>query len=189
MSRDPQRLGDFPGGQIAQADVANLAGAHAVIESVEGFFERRERVAAVNLVQVDVILLQPFQAGIHAFHDVRAREADLVVARTHAEQHLGGEHIGVAWQCEHAQCIAGDDLGASVGVEVRGVDEVDAAVERGLDEIGDVVLRNAGDRGPHAFAAAEGHGAEAHFRNDEARFAELAITHLHTPCEGARSMR
>ena len=29
-------------------------------------------------------------------------------------------------------------------------------------------LRNAGHRGPHPFAAAEGHGTEAHFRDDEA---------------------
>ena len=103
------------------------------------------------------------------------------MARTHAQQHLGGQHVGITRQAEHAQCIAGDDLRAAVGVEIRGVDEIDAAVERGLDEIGDVFLRNAGDRGPHAFATAEGHGAEAHFRNDEARVAELAITHLHTP--------
>ena len=62
LVRDPQRLHDFPRRQIAQPEVAHLAGAHAVVERIERFFERRERIAAVDLVEIDVIELQAFQA-------------------------------------------------------------------------------------------------------------------------------
>src|SRR5688572_28028030 len=74
-------------------------------------------------------------------------------------------------------------------MEIRGIDEVDAAIESGLDQVGDIVVGNAGDGRPHALAMAEGHGPQAHFRNNESRVAELAVTHSHTPSVDGGSMR
>jgi hypothetical protein len=70
LVRDPQRLGDLPGRQIAQPEVAHFSRTHAVVQCIEGFLERREWIAAMNLVKVDVIDLQALEARIHALHDV-----------------------------------------------------------------------------------------------------------------------
>jgi hypothetical protein len=76
------------------------------------------------------------------------------------------------------QCVARNDFRAAIRIEIRRVDEVDAAVERRLDEVGDVFLAHAGHRRPHAFAAAEGHGAKTHFRDDQSGVAELSESHV-----------
>ena len=55
---DPEGLHDLPGGKIRAADVADFALTHEVGQRAERFFERRQRIEAVNLVEVDVVGVQ-----------------------------------------------------------------------------------------------------------------------------------
>lgn len=71
--RDRQAFHDLPGRHVAQADVAHLARAHHVIQRGKHFLQRREGIEAVQLVQVDVVKLQPFQACVHFVHQVLPR--------------------------------------------------------------------------------------------------------------------
>src|SRR6185437_14713792 len=119
---DPERLGDLPGGQVAQADVAYLARAHAIVERAEGLLERRQRVESVDLVQVDVFELQTSQALVDAVQDVAAREARLVGARSHATVHFGCQHELITPQAEILQGLARHDLRAARVVDVRGIE-------------------------------------------------------------------
>ena len=78
---------------------------------------------------------EPLQAACDLVHDVAAREADLVGARADAAAHLGGDDDVLALDAEIAQRLADQTFGLAFGVDVGGVDEVDAGVERALDEL------------------------------------------------------
>ena len=57
-----QRLHEVPAGEVRRADVANLAGAHEVIERAEHFLDRGQGVEPVQLEEIDVIGAEPPQA-------------------------------------------------------------------------------------------------------------------------------
>ena len=82
---------------VGQADVADLAGLHLLIQRFEGFFQRGEVVFVlvlvaqlaeevgtafrpVQLVEVDPVGLQALEAGVQGFDDVLAVVAQVTVA-------------------------------------------------------------------------------------------------------------
>ena len=70
--RDPQRLGDLPGGMVGQADVADLALPDEIVVRRQGLLQRRVRVGIVGVVEVDVVGLQAAQARLDLADDVAA---------------------------------------------------------------------------------------------------------------------
>ena len=56
------RLGELPGPHRRRPDVARLAGLDDVVQRLHGLLDRDVRVAAVDLVQVDVVHAEPAQA-------------------------------------------------------------------------------------------------------------------------------
>jgi hypothetical protein len=109
----PQALGEFqkahhaPGRFIGQADVADLARLNEIIQGGEGFQQRRRlralgmRVAQpaeeigvpvgpMQLVEVDVIGLQTFEAGVQGGRDLRPGETGSAV--TNPGQPIGPSH-------------------------------------------------------------------------------------------------
>jgi hypothetical protein len=131
----------------------------------------------VDLVQVDVLELQALQAGLHAVHDVAARIAPRVGPRPHVARDLGGHDDAVARHLQVLQCLSGDLLGYTGRVDVGGVDEVDAGVQRLADQPLGVSLLQLADLGPQAGAAAEGHGAQAELRHEQAGAAQGFVAH------------
>ena len=77
---DPERFGQQPGGIVGAADVAHHAGAHQIVERGQRFIQRRFLVRPMDLVQVDVISLQPIQTGFHGIQNVLARKTLIVGA-------------------------------------------------------------------------------------------------------------
>ena len=131
---DAQRLDDLPGRPVGDADVAHVALAHQLVERAHGLLDRRGRVEAVDLVQVDVLELQPLQAGLDAVEDVAARRAARVRPRAGVAEDLGGDDHAVARHLQVLQRLAGDLLRHAARVHVGGVDEVDAGVDRLADQ-------------------------------------------------------
>ena len=79
----------------------------------------------------------------------------------------------MAGDAEVFEGLAEDDFGLAVGVDVGGVDEVDAGVDGGFEELIGAGLVDAIDGFPDAFVGGrEGHGAEADFGDEEAGVAE-----------------
>ncbi|MDT4867197.1 hypothetical protein FQZ97_1020930 [compost metagenome] len=151
---------------------------HQVVQRAHGFLDGRDRVEAVDLVEVDVVQLQAPEARLHAVHDVVARGAGRVHALAAGfAQHLGRDHHAVARHLQVLQRLTGDGFGEAVGVHVGGVDEVDAGIERAADEAFGLALLQLADMVPDAGRAAEGHRAEAEFGNQEAGAAEFAVLH------------
>ena len=78
LLRDGQRLHQVPAGEVRAADVADLAGAHQVVERAQHLLDRRQGVEAVQLIEVDVVGAQPPQARLDRPDQVIARRADVV---------------------------------------------------------------------------------------------------------------
>ena len=95
------------------------------------------RVGPVGLVEVDVVGVEPAQAVLDLPHDPAAGRPAVVRVLAHRRHELGGQHDLVAPALER---LADDLLRLAAGVHVGGVDEVDAAVERGVDDLDAVVV-------------------------------------------------
>jgi hypothetical protein len=73
---DLQVLGQLVGGPdlfgcpFGYADVMGLAGVHDIGQRLHRLLQRRRHVVAVQLVEVDVIDLQPAQRTVDRLHDV-----------------------------------------------------------------------------------------------------------------------
>src|ERR1700690_3767316 len=103
-----------------------------------------------------------------------ARRADIVGAVAHGESGFGGDEKAVAFT---GDSFAEDFFGEAAGVDVCGVEEVDAGFEADVNEargFGDVT----GAPGFEKFvAAAERAGAETENGNLQAGMAELSEFH------------
>ena len=128
---------------------------------------------------------EPLQAAGDLVHDVAARQADGIRPLPGAAAHLGGDDHVFARDLQIAQRLAEHDLGLAFRIDVGGVDEVDAGVERALDQRRRAFLLDRADGAPDAGAAAEGHRAEADFRDELAGAAQRTITH----CAGLLARR
>jgi hypothetical protein len=138
------------------------------VERAHRFFDRRGRIEAVNLVQVDVIELQALEARLDAVHDVVARGTARVGGFRRRAEHLGGNHHLVTRHLQVFKREAGDLLGQALRVDIGGVDEIDARIDRAANETLGIGLLQIADLPPDAFAAAKRHGAETEFRNKQA---------------------
>jgi hypothetical protein len=81
--------GELPGVHRRCADVERLAGLDDVAERLQRLLDRRRRVEAVDLVEVDVVGAQSAQAVVDGMQDVLARQAALVGVVAHRVEDLG----------------------------------------------------------------------------------------------------
>ena len=129
------------------------------------FLDRRQRVEAVQLEEIDVVGAEPPQAVVDGAHEMEPRRADVVRPGAMAEGGLGRD--------EHPAAAAGDRLAENllrlaVRVHVRAIEHGQPGVEADVDEPRG--LRGAG-RAPvleELVAAAEGAGTERQSGHEEA---------------------
>src|SRR5262249_18476497 len=120
------------------------------------------------------------QARVDLVHDRPARQARAVGTRAHPPVHLGRDHDVLATR-EVLDRPAEKLLARAVGIDVGGIEEIDAAFERALDEGATLLLIE----GPGMIAAIShtvAHAAEADARHLEARAAEFHIVHRVPSC-------
>ncbi len=128
------RLLDLPAGEVGQANVVDLAGAHGGIEERQGLFDRGVRVPGVHLVQIDRVDPQAAQAGVEGPGEVTSGQPDLIGTRTGREASLRRQHDVIAnlWQ-PFGQPTTDDLLRAAVAVHVRSVDQVAADLDEPVE--------------------------------------------------------
>jgi hypothetical protein len=129
---DPLGLDDLARRERGGAHVADLPLMHEVGERAQRFFDVGVRVGAMDLVEVDPVGVQPPQRILDGAHDPTPRVAPLVRVVTHRVVELGGEDDVLA--AAGGERFADDLLGLALPVDVGGVDEVDAGVERRVDD-------------------------------------------------------
>jgi hypothetical protein len=171
----PVGVGDLPTGEVGVAQVAHLARADQVVEGGQRLLDRGGRVGLVQLVEVEVVGLEPAQRGLDRAHDVPpgAAGAEVVaVDPLHVHAELGGQHDVVAPALEGGaeQLLRGAVRGA---VDVRGVEQRYPGVERRIDDLAGAV---------RVELAAEVVAADADNGHDQARRTQSAVAHLcHRP--------
>ena len=87
-----QGLGKLPGGHAAGPQVTHLAALNQRIKRLQGFLNRRVKVPAVDLVQVDVVHVEPSQGILARLDNVSAAQATAVFSGPHLAPHLGRHH-------------------------------------------------------------------------------------------------
>ena len=150
LLRDPLRLDDLRGQERRRAEVADLALADEVGQRAERLVDVDLRPRAVHLVEVDVVDLQAAQRVLDLADDPAARAARLVgVLVVHVAVELGGQEDVVAAALAGLQRLADDLLGLAAGVDVGGVDDVDAGVEGAVDDRDRLVVVGVAPRAEH----------------------------------------
>jgi len=125
----------------------------------------------VDLVEVDVVDAEPVEARVRLVDDVLPREPAPVGSIAHLAVDLRRDDELVA--VVGGDRLADDLLGFAAGVDVGGVEEVDARVQRLADEV-DALLAVADHP---VLAAAEVHAAETEPGHFEAGGAEGRVLH------------
>lgn len=124
------RFGGKPVRSVAIADIANLALAYDMVERVQRLFKRRERVGAVDEVEVDPIGCEPRQAFIDTEEDVTARQADAAYFWCCPQPDLAGDDDPIAAASEQSPQ---DPLAGAIAIIVGGIDDVDTLVDRAVE--------------------------------------------------------
>ena len=167
---------DLPGREVRKADVANFALPHAVVQCAQGLIDGRGGIPAVDLVQVDSVCAQPFEAALHLAHDGEAAGACAVDVATLREIHLGGDDDVIAISGER---LAQHSLRGAARVGVRCVEEVHPGVEGSAHHAVCGVLALVAE--PSLVLLlwfCERHGAEAETGHIEPGAAERDVFHL-----------
>jgi len=163
------------GAKIARAHVAHLALAHQVVERAQGFRQRHERVAVVQLQQVDVVATDALRLVSTARRMCERPRPTSVGAGAGAQAHLGGHQHARLVQAQRRQRLAHALLGLALRVGIGRVDEVHASLHGQRHEPGRLLTIQPGDGLPDSGAGAEGHGAEVQARDAQAGAAERAV--------------
>jgi hypothetical protein len=137
--------------------------------------DRRIRIVAVRLVEVDIVGAEPAQRLVGCAQDVGF--AETLLARRHLRADLGGnDHVGSL--AAPLQPVADDGLRFPAmmarrpfGIDVGGVDEIEARVDEAVEQPEAHLLV----RRP-----AEHVAAEAERRDEQFRFSESALLHSRT---------
>src|SRR5271156_6184894 len=124
-----------------------------------------------------MISLQAAQTSLNAVHDVAARGPDVIAPRADAAVDLGRNHDMLPRDLEVLQRLSEDLFALALRIDIRGIEEVDPALNRCLDQLIGSRLTNGSDGFEHSSAVPEGHGSEAQFRDQETRIAEGCIFH------------
>ena len=86
------RLGELPREHAAGPYVTRLARPDHVVQGAHGLLNRGPGVPTMDLVQVDVVHVQPTQRRVDTREDVLAAQPTAVLAGRHRHEHLGGDH-------------------------------------------------------------------------------------------------
>jgi hypothetical protein len=121
----------------------------------------------MRLVEVDVVRPEASERGVDLLADLGRRQAAVGWVVRHLAPHLGRQHIGAPRAT--SEDLPPGRLGCAAAIDVGGVEEVDAGLERGVGA-------RAGLLEPHA--AREGQPrAKGDLRDLQVRGAKPAVSH------------
>ena len=89
-------LGKLLSRHATGAPKAHLAATHEGIQRFKGFFKRSSKIPTVNLVQVDVVHLEPAQRILARLNNLLTTQPATVMARPHLAPGFGGHNDVIA---------------------------------------------------------------------------------------------
>ena len=147
---------------------------HQIIQRAQNFFDRRQRVESVQVINVDVIGAEPPQAGFASLNQMVARRSHIVRPLAHAEGRLGGDQDLVATSVDG---LAEDRFRQAVRIDIGGIEQIDARVEADIDEPRRLRDVAGAPRLEKLGSAAKRSRAETQHRNFQSRLAKLSKFH------------
>jgi len=165
--------GELPRPHRRGPEIADLAGLDDVVQRLHRLLDRRVRIEAVDLVEIDVVGTEPGQRCVDLLHHGSPGEPSTAGSVAHRLEELRREHdvITTGVRLEGA---AHDLLGAAVPVDVGGVPEGDAELDR-LSEDRLPCLVAQGPR--HPGTVAEAHAPQSDPADLQPRRPELYLLH------------
>ena len=103
----------LPGGPVGEAQIVHGAFPDERVQRFEGFFHWHYGIKPVDLVEVDMIEAQAFEACFCLVKDMPARGAAVVRAFRHRAKDFRGDHDLVPGHTQFAQRLAKDLLAAA----------------------------------------------------------------------------
>jgi hypothetical protein len=158
-------LGDAPGRPVRNTCMAHKCARREVVKRAQRFFQGRHPIVGMYLVEVDVIRLQALQAGPDRIHDVPTRCAAIVWSGARRIEHFGRDDDVLARHAEVLQSLAQHAFCVAMGIDVGGVEDIDAGVQAAPHDVVGRRLVHPGDIAIQASLCwrTECHRAEAQF--------------------------
>jgi hypothetical protein len=165
-TRDALRRDHLFRGEIRGPDVPDLPLADEIVERAQRFLDWRFRVGPMQLIEVDPIRLEPFEARLDSRHHIASRRSLEQPGVVHGPAELGRDHHARASRSENpAEKLL---RSAAIAVVVGGIEQRDAGSD-GLIDDGAALLVVATKRKIVA--------AEADCGHHEIRVADFALFH------------
>ena len=157
-----------PSRAISQASATSASAAlwAEAIQGFERFFQRRQPVPFVHLVEVDVIGAQPAQARLALLDQMMPGQAPVIGSGADRHPDLGGDQGALA--APALEDFAKHFLRRPIGIHIRRVEQVHAMIERDIHLAGRCLNAGRSGSGEEALAA-EGHRAKSERRDEQAR--------------------
>ena len=121
----------------------------------------------MDLVEIDVVCLEAAKAGFHRIHNVSTRGTNVIAARADTRVNLRRQHDVLAGDVEILEGLPKSRLTFTLRVYVCCIEEINAAVDRRLDQFVGSLLVDGTDDLVDALAATKGHSAQGKARNEE----------------------
>ena len=152
-----ERLHEVPAGKIRHAHIAHLAAALQLIERLERLLERCLPIPFVQLVQVDIIGLEPRERCFAGAHQVMAGGTAIVGPLPHRKARLGGDqHVVTA----RTDGLTQDLFGHAARIDIGRVEQIDAGLDASIHLAAGTGQIGIAGLGEEALAT-ECHGARA----------------------------
>lgn len=134
---DLSRLHNLSGRPLRRSPViAEIKVPYTLRKALNDLLHRRADVRAMSEHDVHVRLLQAGQRALQALDDVLAGEtAGVGLLAASAEEDLRGEHVLVTRPVELLERLSHFDFALAIGVDLGGVEEVDAVVPGSLKAV------------------------------------------------------
>src|SRR4051794_18703617 len=128
------RLSNMPAGEVATTDVEDLSLGYRDIDGLPDLFPGTVSVYVMELIEIDVVGLQPLQAAVQRSADIQCRQLGLVRPLSRLTVGLCCQHRSLAPPTALAEPFAYDRFGRP-GSEIAAVDicrvkEVNAVLVR-----------------------------------------------------------
>jgi hypothetical protein len=95
----------------------------------------------MDLVKVDIVSLQSTQRIVASLKDMLAAEPATIRSLSHRTIYLGREH-DVIPGCHLVQPSSGDFFTHSGRIDIRGIEEIDACIQRGDEMLASLIRVN-----------------------------------------------
>ena len=160
------------GRNLGQADRPDLALLHLPRQRAHRLLDGKARVEPVHVIEIDVIDAEPFQRAVErGGHMLGAVVDEPLALGVAADREFRRQRHALAPRAVGGEKQPQPRLAQALAIDISGVPEIDAEIERGVEQPHRLVLRRL------AIEAGKAHAAEANRMNANASGAEGTRDH------------